>query len=428
MNDQILYWLWLQCCLGENNSRLKKILKSFGGPQEIFDADRKELMLSGVFTAKELEKIAVHNTKNAEMIYQDCRQIGCRILPIGNNEYPQRLKEIAAPPMVLYIRGVLPDSDRLHTAVVGTRNCTEWGKQTSFRFGYDLAQHGVVIVSGGALGVDTQAHLGAIQAGGKTICVLGCGINYKYLMENKLLRDTITDNGALISAYPPNYPSRYFTFPIRNRIISGLSHCTLVVEAGARSGALITAKDAAKQQRTVFAVPGDEDSPQSMGTNRLIQEGAEKAADYRDILDWNQNRSAGRVSVKNYKDRIRQMLAEESYSGVVDHIQHQEIQKATRNSLPLTPKTETVSAKQNKISSPEVPLLSEPVLDDKHSSLPELSVDAAAVYAKISHQPVHVDNIKVMTGLSVGKLLTAITELEMYGLIESLSGRNYIRK
>jgi len=203
-----------------------------------------------------------------------------------NKKYPALLKEIYKPP-VLYLRGDLQESNKLALAVVGTRKPTYYGKQVTSKIVYDLVNAGIVIISGLALGIDTLAHKTALGAGGQTIAILGSGINDKniYPKENKKLAHKIIKSGAIISEYPPNTPARPGYFPQRNRIISGMSLGTLVIEAGYKSGALITARCALDQNREVFCIPGPILSEKSMGPNNLIKLGAKLVTSAKDVFE-----------------------------------------------------------------------------------------------------------------------------------------------
>ncbi|MGQ4809710.1 hypothetical protein NKDENANG_03134 [Candidatus Entotheonellaceae bacterium PAL068K] len=206
------------------------------------------------------------------------------VVPIVDSDYPQALRWIPDPPLMLYIRGALQPADSLAVAVIGSRKPSNYGERIAARLSLELAQHGFTIVSGLARGIDSLAHQGALQAGGRTLAILGSGINVVYPPENRRLYETISDHGAVLSEFPLDAKPDRWNFPRRNRIISGLTLGTLVIEAAARSGALHTARHALDQGREVFAVPGRIDVPTSHGTHRLIQHGAKLVATIDDIL------------------------------------------------------------------------------------------------------------------------------------------------
>ncbi len=283
---KILYMIWLQSCLGfccEKTDLIKEVFKS---PEEIYRADERELKLAGLFTDRELYRLGNKSLDAAKRIYDRNLELGCGFLTMDMPEYPRSLRLIDAPPLVLYIKGKLPKRRALQTAIVGTREATMVGRQIAFDIAYQLTKNNVLVVSGGALGIDTQAHRGALQAGGKTVCVMGCGIGVHYLMQNAGLREEIAKHGAVISEYPPDAPAAAYTFTKRNRLIAALTDCTLVVEAGKGSGALITAADAVRQKKAVFAVPGSIDNAKAAASNQLLAAGAGAVLSYLDILKW----------------------------------------------------------------------------------------------------------------------------------------------
>ncbi len=208
-------------------------------------------------------------------------------IKLSDSSFPSILKEIAKPPKQLFVRGEILPCDKVAIAIVGSRKHTSYGKQVAYDFAYDLAKNGITIVSGLALGIDSEAHKGALDAGGRTIAVLGSGIDEKsiYPYSHKSLAEQIILNGALISEYEPGTPALPYQFPERNRIVSGLSVGVLIVEAKEKSGSLITARLALEQNKDVFAIPGQIFSPMSKGTNKLIQQGAKLVLKPEDILE-----------------------------------------------------------------------------------------------------------------------------------------------
>ena len=221
----------------------------------------------------------------AEEIVDWARREKCRLLVRGNNRYPGLLGEIYDPPLVLYCRGALEALDLPGMAVVGTRRPTFYGLQMAQGLALDLARRGVVIVSGLARGIDGAAHRGCLEAGGRTVAVLGCGIDVVYPREHRQLTQKICERGLIVSEFPPGTSPAPQNFPVRNRIISGLSLGTVIVEASEYSGSLITARLAMEQNREVFALPGNLTSPQSFGPNYLIKQGAKLVQVWRDIVE-----------------------------------------------------------------------------------------------------------------------------------------------
>ena len=213
-----------------------------------------------------------------------CEAFGCQIITGLDSHYPTQLSQIYDPPIVLYVKGSLTTSDHSGIAIVGARRSTHYGRETARRLAHQLAATGVCIVSGGARGIDSAAHTGALQARGRTLCVLGNGINLVYPPENRDLFDRIAQNGAVITQFPFNRQADRQTFPIRNRIVAGMCLGTVVIEANTKSGALITANMANDYGRQVFAIPGPIHSPQSKGCHQLIKNGAKLCESQEDIL------------------------------------------------------------------------------------------------------------------------------------------------
>ena len=266
--------------------RVRALLERFGTPEAILSAPRGELMrVDGVG-----EEVARCITSWRESIDLDAElarleKSGARVVMRDDAEYPKNLREIYDPPLVLYVRGTLRENERMAIGIVGSRRTTLYGQEMSRKLAYQLARLGVTVVSGLARGIDTAAHKGALQAKGRTVAVIGCGIDVVYPPENKKLADEIFEKGgAVVTEFPFGVKPDRQNFPMRNRIISGWSLGVVVVEANLKSGALITAAQAAEQGRQVFAVPGRADSVLSRGANRLIKDGAKLTEDVEDVL------------------------------------------------------------------------------------------------------------------------------------------------
>lgn len=265
--------------------RLRQLLAHFGDAPSILRASRSQLLRVNGIGEDTAEAIA--GWEKAVDLGAELRRIeqfGCRILTESEPEYPPLLREIYDPPIVLYVKGSLKPQDRNAVAIVGSRQTTSYGTEVGRKLGYQLGYIGVLVVSGGARGIDTAAHQGALNARGRTVVVLGTGINIVFPPENAELFERVIANGALITQFPFNRQADKQSFPIRNRIVAGMSLGTVVVEANLTSGALITAKFAADYGRQVFAVPGRIDSPRSKGCHDLIKEGAKLCEGAEDIL------------------------------------------------------------------------------------------------------------------------------------------------
>ncbi|HUF63304.1 MAG TPA: DNA-processing protein DprA [Verrucomicrobiales bacterium] len=281
-------YLALNLLPGIGPVRVRRLLEVFGTPAAILSGSRDQLRrVDGI--GNELAGVisSWRDTLDLDEELGLIRDRGVEVLSMADEDYPEPLRQIYDPPLVLYVWGKLDRADRVAVGVVGSRRATHYGIQCARRLSFQLASAGVTVLSGLARGIDTAAHEGALAAKGRTVAVLGSGLAKLYPAENQVLAERIAGpgNGAVVSEFPMRYPPDRQSFPMRNRIVSGWSSGLLVVEAPARSGALITADMAMEQGRNVYAVPGQIDRPASEGTNRLIQQGAKLVLGAEDILD-----------------------------------------------------------------------------------------------------------------------------------------------
>lgn len=285
MESSNFYWVWLSSLVKLTPRKRFELLEYFNEPVYIWCAGRHELEGTGCLTAVEIDVICDKALKEGVKVHYDniCRH-DMEIVTLNSPQYPALLKCIYDPPSVLYVKGKMK-SAAANIAIVGSRNATLYGLDTSAKLSQGLAGYGLTIVSGMARGIDTQAHRGAVKASGNTVAVLGCGLDKVYPPENRKLMQQIIENGAVISEYLPGTAPLAYNFPARNRIISGISVGVIIVEAGEKSGSLITTDYALEQGRDVFSVPGNIDSSVSAGTNRLIRDGAKIVTCLYDILD-----------------------------------------------------------------------------------------------------------------------------------------------
>ena len=266
--------------------RLRRLLDAFGSAEKILLARTDQLAaIDGVprALADNISRWQEFADPSAEL--KKAADLGAHVITAEDDEYPSALREIHDPPIVLYVRGRLTERDRNAVAVVGSRKATHYATESAKKLSFQMAYAGLTVASGLARGIDTAAHQGALAAKGRTIAVIGSGLGELYPPENAELADRIAVSGAVISEFPIDTKPDRQTFPIRNRIVTGLSFGVLVVEAGANSGALISANMAAEQGRTLYAVPGRIDAPSALGSNRLIQQGAKLVITVDDILD-----------------------------------------------------------------------------------------------------------------------------------------------
>lgn len=283
MNEKV-FWVGFNLVKGIGAVRLRALMAHFGSAEAAWAASAADLRAAGLGpkVIEGLEK--VRREVDLARVWSQIEKQNIHVLTWDDELYPSRLKEIEQPPPVLYVRGEWTAEDEFAVAIVGTRRVTPYGRQITEELAAFLAGNGITVVSGLARGVDAVAHQAALRAGGRTVAVLGSGVDKIYPPEHRQLAEQMMKQGALVSDYAPGTPPEAANFPPRNRIISGLSMATVVVEAGETSGALITAEFAAEQGREVFAVPGSILAPQSKGTNKLIQQGAQPLLSVNDIM------------------------------------------------------------------------------------------------------------------------------------------------
>lgn len=285
MVSNIKYWIWLSSLVKISPFRRLQLLEYFGDPALIWESTEAELQALNFCTPQMIAAIIDRKgRKELPRLIDDVGRCDANVITMKDSMYPEALKNIPDPPVALYYRGKL-EKESVCVAVVGSRRASAYGLEMARRLSQELARHGVTVVSGMARGIDSKAHSGALEVGGRTIAVLGCGVDIVYPSENSGLMEKICESGAVISEYIPGTPPISFNFPARNRIISGLSQGVAVVEANEKSGSLITADFALEQGRDVFAVPGNINSINSTGTNKLIKDGAKIVTNAGDILD-----------------------------------------------------------------------------------------------------------------------------------------------
>lgn len=398
MSKNLRYWLWLQRALGEG-AYINNIIENFGSVENLYNSNIIEWRMTPALTSKQIMKLEETDITCVDEIIYNCENNGWQIIDYDDDEYPQRLKTIPNPPAVLFVDGKLPDIDSLAViGIVGTRRASEYSIKVTRIMSRGITECGALVVSGGALGVDTAAHKGAVMAGGKTIAVLGCGFGANYLNENKPLRNEIKHNGALVTEYPPFTKASKFTFPMRNRIISGLSVGVLVIEAGVKSGSLITARYANEQGRDVFAVPASVLSTKFAGTNKLIEDGAMVASKPYHIASA-------------YSERFDTIKLSKCRS--VEELMYDESDKSKninssddRFSIENADSTRNSRFQKEKLSA-------------------NLSGDTQIVYNAMTSHFEHIDAITEKSGLANSRVMAALTQLEIMGIAESASGKRY---
>ncbi len=398
------FWIWLQTALGAG-ARTDEILAYFETPEQLYLAGSKEWRLSGVLTEKKIDALKKSTPSQTMEILRECRNKGYEIITPDNELFPNRLRNISNMPLVLYgVGDCTAISDPVSIGIVGTRKASDYGIQIAQKLSYRLAQSGATIVSGGALGVDSEAHAGAMLAKGRTVAFLGCGLSCNYLQENAPIRRAITRYGAVVSEFPPMCTPSKSSFPIRNRLISGISLGVVVIEAGVKSGSLITADRAAEQGKDVFAVPGDIVRSSFDGTNHLIKNGAKPVFSALDVLS-------------EYEFLYPDLIDFGKAALPLSEVEYVDYRK------PKSKKTEnppTVEKSENQ-TVPSVNTKKVQRIDISDMA----SDEAKLIYNTLSEEPMHIDDIVRATNLKMNIVLSSLTELELIGVCELVSGKKY---
>jgi DNA processing protein len=284
LEDNLKYWVALNIVLSENLKTAKKVLNRFSHIQDLFQTSSRGLETLGIDKECAAALVSPKTLYRAEKDIEKLKKKKYAILTLEDRNYPSYLRETYDPPCVLYCAGMVDVLEELSVSIVGARKPTPYGRAVAEKLAYDLASRGLVIVSGLARGIDSLAHWGALQDG-RTVAVMGSGLDVIYPRENRKLFERIVEKGAVITEFPLKSPPRGYHFPLRNRIISGLSLAVLVIEATKRSGSLITAQLALEQNREVMAVPGNTTSELSRGTNWLVKTGAKLVENWEDVAE-----------------------------------------------------------------------------------------------------------------------------------------------
>jgi DNA processing protein len=356
---------WLRFSNAELSPRAAHaLLDRFGTPEAVFNAGADEIETVPELTSEQLRRLYKREVEPSDAQLEAAQRPDVSVITRDDPDYPHLLRDVADRPPVLYVRGRLDERDRFAVAIVGTRRPTPYGRAVAARFGRGLSDLGLTVVSGGALGVDTAAHRAVVKARGRTIVVLGCGLNVRYPADNQDLFDQIVaeDAGAIVTEFPFGASPDTWRFPLRNRVISGMSLGVVVVEAGAQSGALITASYAGDQGREVMAVPGNIDSECSAGTNALIRDGAALVTNAREVAE-----AVGVLVLR----------------------------------------------------SPDQPAATRPA--------PEISDADRELLSHLSLTPQHIDKLVETTGQTASQLSAQLTVLELRGLVHRTPGGGFIR-
>lgn len=411
MNEE--YWIWLQSALNYASAKPIRVLEYYSSAKEFFEAGFDAWKNMKLFSLNELTALKNVPLTDARKIIEICEKNNFKILTPEDVGYPKRLLRITTPPAVLYVKGNIEQiDDEVVVTMVGTRNSTVFGNKTAAILSYRIAEGGAIVLSGGAKGIDTHCHLGALEAKGRTIAILGCGLLYPYLPENHEMRCKAAETGAVISEYQPHCGASKFTFPQRNRIMAALSLATVIIEAGSKSGALITADQALEYGKDIFVIPGSVMEKEYKGNNKLLRDGATAIYSATDILSEYICEYPHRINLKNSGIPIGEDNIIDNISVDVS-VSEKHTEKATikpKKSI-QKPKTEKIQKTVDEFVKREAPEM--------------VSQSAARVFESFTTSQMSLDIIIDNTGLGTSEALRAITELELFGLIEAKPGNRY---
>ena len=407
MSD-VRHWLWLQKVIG-TGEKTEAILRTFETPEAIYEAETETLKKSGLFKPSQIKRKIETPLSCADKAISDCEQYGYDIVTPDSDFYPPLLKETADYPLVLFVWGdksVL--KNKLHIGVIGTRKPSQYGTDVAHTFTKELAQSGAVVVSGGAQGIDFTAHTTAMESGGKTLLVMGCGFRCNYLMQNEEMRLNVTKSGALISEYPPFTPPTQQSFIHRNRITAGICLGVLVIEAGERSGTLSTARRSFLCGRDVFVVTGDAKGTSFLGAHELVRSGAHIIFSAQDIL------SLYGCEIRNKDSFYFGSLGRGVFEGIADFPEgrNEEKKKPSKaenkqKKAENTPKEETAQKSREEVD------------------LSSLNETERAVYDILSDGSKQLDEIAKGLNTRIRDVLLSLTNLEMLGLVRCGTGNEY---
>lgn len=413
----LIHWIWLSTRTGMGDRTRMSVLEQFGDAENVYFAPS-----DGYARMEGLSEDAVASLQDKDLhaaarILEECAEKGIHMLCWPDAAYPARLKNIPDPPVVLYYKGNLPDFDRLPAiGVVGTRKASAYGLTAAKRLGYQIAACGGLVVSGMAFGIDGMAMRGALTAGKSVVGVLGCGADVVYPVSNRSLYADVERYGCLLTEFPPGTPPIGFNFPRRNRIISGLSCGVLVVEAPEKSGALITARQAADQGRDVFVVPGNIDVYSCAGSNALLRDGAIAVSSGWDVVSEYESmyphavRNNQTASIQTaYPDEVLRAAAEEE-KPLPKVAQKRKIPRKASKTVEEKKKKEIDKGEPKPYSDAEKP---KPALSDREAEIVSLVQQGVTL----------VDDIMARSQMSAGAILAALTMLEIKGVIRRLPGK-----
>lgn len=409
----LIHWIWFANRPNLSDRGRAEILQHFQDAEDVYFAASDAFSCVDGLTAEALASLQDKDLSQAEQILGECAKKQIHILTWRDAAYPVRLKAIADPPVVLYYKGRLPQFDALPLiAVVGTRDATAYGLTTAKRMGSQIAACGGIVVSGIASGIDGMAMRGALTADMPVVAVLGCGADVIYPRSNRSLYADTERNGCLLTEFPPGTPPAKWNFPRRNRIISGISCGVLVVEAPEKSGALITARQAADQGRDVFVVPGNIDVASCKGSNALMRDGGIPVSSGWDVLS---------EYVSLFPDKIHDRSRSSRQMAYPDEVE--QLQRETEVPMPKVAETPQIPEKRKSKKKKEIDNRQMPPYIDAEEPLPPLSSQEEAIVQLLRGGITLVDDLMAQSGQNAGSVLATLTMLEIKGIVARLPGK-----
>jgi DNA processing protein len=410
------YWAWLASARGVGAEAGRGLLEAFGTPERVYAAGRGEYERAGIVKKTQLAGLCDKSLDKCERALDTCARMGYTVVTFQDAGYPERLKNIYGPPMVLYVRGTLPDIDAQAVfAIVGTRRCTRYGLREAERVAHDITGRGLLVATGLALGVDSAAARGALRAGGRVVGVVGSGLDVVYPRENGELFDAVATSGAIISEYPPGTAAAPRHFPARNRIISGISVGVAVIEAPMRSGALITASHALDQGREVFAMPGNVDAASCAGSNALLREGAIPLINADDIASEYAPRFPGTIHTHDARSKAPARIRRRADTVPVPAPAIPA--PDDRRGEPACPPSGDEKKAVDNRAAVEYIDLGAPGVD--------LTEPEARVARAVAKGSVHVDEVIAGCAMAAQDVLAALTMLEIRGIVVQARGKYF---
>ena len=414
----LIHWIWLATRPEMQDREKVQALAHFRDAEDIFYADAESYRMIEGLTEKAYTALCDKDLRTANAILADCEDLGIRIMCYRDAGYPARLKNIADPPVVLYYKGRFPDMDSAPViAAVGTRKCTPYGIHVARKMGGQMARCGAILVSGIAEGIDAAAMSGALSAGGTVVGVLGNGADVVYPAVNRSLFVDTERYGCLISEFPPRTPPYKWNFPKRNRVMSGLANGVVVIEAPKGSGALITARDAADQGRDVFVVPGNVDMPTCVGSNALLRDGAIPVSCGWDVVSEYRNL---------YPDRVRPDSGKITPAGFAGEVMVEENPPLKVAQTARTP--EKMGRSDGKKEKKPIDNGGKPPYSDIRDALEGLNDTERAIAELLLQGDRLVDDVIAESGLSTPAVLSALTVMEIRGVVKRMPGKRVALK